>query len=983
MFVTLVLLVMAAVIVDMRRRISRLDERLERLELRPRAATPFETGAARAAFEPAVSVAPAPSAEPEIVPEPEPVPVPEPEPAPPLEPVAKPMLLRVGRSPEVAPAIESVEAPPAETPRETEPASAFSFEDLFGRRLPIWAGGITLAVAGVLIVKYSIDAGLLSPLVRVLLGLLFGTGLLVAAEFALRREDKVRDPRVRQALSGAGLATLYASVLIAANLYGLIGPIVAFIGLAAITALAMALSIRFGAPSAVLGLVGGLATPALVGAGEPNVPLLSCYLALAVGGLCVLSQRQRWMWLGVSALVGGMGWGAILILGGVLDFASSVSIGLLVLAMGIGFPLLAFGAAGGAIIRICAAVGAAAQMAALVAMGGFSMLHWGLFGLLSAALVWLAMREPQFERLPSVGLLVALLLAGIWPDPEPIAFSIVLAVAAIIYGASALWRLWRANGGLLHATQIAMLALGGMGVSMLQFYRAGEGMDGRFALLGLVAAAFPIAGLVSGRNSPARHGDTRFPLLATAAAVLLMMAGGLAFPEWLLPVTIAAISAGLLILSITARDPHVERSGWAFLLLSILMLAIGETSGRELSRLVDGAPFGGVEAIVRWASVTLAAGFYVWRAAFPGGRIVAEAATALLVYGTLAQIIPADWLAVTAAVIALVAVEVGLRVRKQLPTVVAAATAVAVLWAALPIAQWLMEAALSLTGSAVRARDLPEPGEAIRLLLLPAALLGIALWRLEALPAIARRGAMIGIAVMGGIAAHILFKQIFDLRTSSDVEAFALAERCIWQAVLIGSGAALWQLGRWPRVASALVAAGGVHALLYNVALLNPLWADQAVGALPLVNLVAPAFGLPAAALWLLTRMEPEMATRFARPAEILRMLLVTLFAFATLRQLFQGTLLTGSGLTPMEDILRSVLAIALAGGFLLWGIRSQSRDWRIASLVLMLCAVGKVFLFDASGLDGLLRIASFIALGFSLIGIGWLYSRQLKADPR
>jgi len=51
---------------------------------------------------------------------------------------------------------------------------------------------------------------------------------------------------------------------------------------------------------------------------------------------------------------------------------------------------------------------------------------------------------------------------------------------------------------------------------------------------------------------------------------------------------------------------------------------------------------------------------------------------------------------------------------------------------------------------------------------------------------------------------------------------------------------------------------------------------------------------------------------------------------------------------------------------------------WGVVSLVVMLAAVGKVFLFDAAGLDGLLRIASFAALGFSLIGVGWLYSRYL-----
>jgi uncharacterized membrane protein len=46
-----------------------------------------------------------------------------------------------------------------------------------------------------------------------------------------------------------------------------------------------------------------------------------------------------------------------------------------------------------------------------------------------------------------------------------------------------------------------------------------------------------------------------------------------------------------------------------------------------------------------------------------------------------------------------------------------------------------------------------------------------------------------------------------------------------------------------------------------------------------------------------------------------------------------------------------------------------------------MLAAVAKVFLLDASGLEGLLRIATFVALGFSLIGIGWLYSRQLQRE--
>ena len=68
-----------------------------------------------------------------------------------------------------------------------------------------------------------------------------------------------------------------------------------------------------------------------------------------------------------------------------------------------------------------------------------------------------------------------------------------------------------------------------------------------------------------------------------------------------------------------------------------------------------------------------------------------------------------------------------------------------------------------------------------------------------------------------------------------------------------------------------------------------------------------------------------------------------------------------------------------LAVGFLWWGSQTGERSWRIGSLVLMLLAVAKVFIFDAAGLEGLARIASFMALGFSLIGIGWFYNRQLR----
>src|SRR3546814_16199274 len=105
-------------------------------------------------------------------------------------------------------------------------------------------------------------------------------------------------------------------------------------------------------------------------------------------------------------------------------------------------------------------------------------------------------------------------------------------------------------------------------------------------------------------------------------------------------------------------------------------------------------------------------------------------------------------------------------------------------------------------------------------------------------------------------------------------------------------------------------------------------------------------------------------------------MALVALFAWATLRHAFHGSLLIDAGTAPAENILRSLLLLLLAIGFLLWGIRVGRRDWRLASLVLMLAAAGKVFMFASSVLAGPFRYRSFGALGFRLIALAWISSR-------
>src|SRR5258708_25901376 len=103
------------------------------------------------------------------------------------------------------------------------------FEERIGTRWVVWVGGLTLALGGFFMVRYSIEAGLLGPGVRTLLGGAFALALLAAGEWTRRQEsistiETLPIANIPAILTAAGTAVAFATVYAAYALYGFLAP---------------------------------------------------------------------------------------------------------------------------------------------------------------------------------------------------------------------------------------------------------------------------------------------------------------------------------------------------------------------------------------------------------------------------------------------------------------------------------------------------------------------------------------------------------------------------------------------------------------------------------------------------------------------------------------------------------------------------------------------------------------------------------------
>ena len=376
-------------------------------------------------------------------------PVPRPaEPEPPAARIEQPMpapLLQVDK-PAAPP------APPARFPAPPQPRSAFDWESLVGVKLFSWIAGIALVFAAIFFLRYSVEHGWLSPPIRMAIGLVTGISLLVLCEFKAARRYSV----TANALDGAGIAILYATFFAANSAWGLLGVLPAFGMMALVTVVAVLLSLLHNSVFvALLGLVGGFATPALLATGEDRPIGLFTYLLMLNAGLAWVAYQKRWPHLTVLSTVFTTlyqwGWAIQFLKPGVMPLALTIfSI----------FPLLAqitltLGEKErdpdrhSSLFRHTSAISMALPLlfyAYIAAHPSYGSRYWLLFGflfLLDAGLAWIAMkRGPEALHLAGGAGTIVSLLAWLQSSYSSAAWPATLAVVSVFvlfYLAIAYW----------------------------------------------------------------------------------------------------------------------------------------------------------------------------------------------------------------------------------------------------------------------------------------------------------------------------------------------------------------------------------------------------------------------------------------------------------------------------------------------------------------------------------------------------------------
>lgn len=171
-----------------------------------------------------------------------------------------------------------------------KPKASSNLEKFIGENL-INKIGIIITVLGVSFgVKYVIDHDLISPLTRIILGYLFGLGLLGIA-FKLKEKYK----NFSAVLLSGSMAIFYFITFTAYSFYQLFPQSIAFILMVVFTIFTVLAALKYDKQIiAHIGLVGAYAVPFLLSNDTGNVLVLFSYMTLINIGILVIAFKKYW-----------------------------------------------------------------------------------------------------------------------------------------------------------------------------------------------------------------------------------------------------------------------------------------------------------------------------------------------------------------------------------------------------------------------------------------------------------------------------------------------------------------------------------------------------------------------------------------------------------------------------------------------------------------------------------------------------------------
>lgn len=782
-----------------------------------------------------------------------------------------------------------------------------------GDRLAAWlkenwvyaVSAASLALAGIFLVQYGAERGLLPPGLRILSAIGLGLGLIGAGEVIRRRHGDgiaATTAFLPSVFSGAGLVSVFGAVVAARQMYGLIGPGTTFAGLLATALGAIALGWRYGPLLAATGLVGATVAPFLTaGSGAAPDWLQGYMLLLAAIGL-VVDTLRRWAWVSILALVLGYGGGFLVDQAGASRPAFLwllAALPLLAMAIparslipdqagpGVLPAVLARGAGGWPGFPVRLAAGAVAGSAVLLAGQGTADAGTALLalGLLAGLAVVIALWTGAAAGLQDLALIPAL--------------AFVLRVAAEAALAGPLAQEFRA--GALRAQETDPPA------TVTTLVALAAAMSAAFALRALRGAAQPLA----------------IGLGAALAA----------------PVTLAVIEL------LWAPAAVIGAFPWA---LHAMAVAAGMVALATALARADGAD----------------------------RRRAAHAALAALSLIALALFVLTTKTALTLALAALAVVAAALDRRFRLPEMgLFLQVAVAVLgWRLLaePGLPWAMEAALP--------QVLLAFGGAV-------AGLAVALWLILPLARPVTRAVLESAALgFAALLAQVLIARALTAGERPDILThWGLALNALpWLILMLmqlwraGAGGPLARVRRGVAALAGLLAAGGLvaAATLANPVTLGMPVSGHLIGLVRgpvLLDSLLVAYGLPGLMLLGAAWKMPRLSARLRLALWLAGAGLAVLWLGLEIRRLWQGPDLSRPGVEQGE-LYSYTLALLLLGAALLWqAIARGSPGLRRVAMGVIGLTVAKVFLIDAAGLSGLVRVFSFLALGLSLAGLALL----------